>query len=58
MSTATQTCPECDGTLTLPTNLVLGEILPCGDCGVELEVLELQPISLGLAPEIQEDWGE
>jgi alpha-aminoadipate/glutamate carrier protein LysW len=50
-------CPECGG--NIPVNDVLrGEILPCPDCGVELEVREIEPLTLALAPEIQEDWGE
>jgi len=35
-----------------------GEIVVCPDCGVELEVLSVEPITLGLAPEVEEDWGE
>lgn len=51
-------CPECDGTITLPSDAMDGEIIRCDDCGVELEVLSVDPASVGLAPEIQEDWGE
>jgi alpha-aminoadipate carrier protein LysW len=51
-------CPECDAVLTLDTDLIEGEIVPCSDCGAELEVLSTQPLELALAPEIQEDWGE
>ena len=53
-----QTCPECEATLEVPNDAVQGEIVPCGDCGAELEILELKPLTLGLAPEVQEDWGE
>lgn len=34
-----------------------GEIFTCGECGTDLEVLSLEPIVLGLAPETKEDWG-
>lgn len=51
-------CPECEGVLHLPADLMEGEIVPCGDCGAELEVLSLTPLALALAPEVQEDWGE
>jgi len=30
----------------------------CPDCGVELEVMGLDPLVLDLAPEEEEDWGE
>ena len=50
-------CPECGG--DVPANAVeRGEILPCPDCGAQLEVRELTPLTLTMAPEIQEDWGE
>lgn len=51
-------CPECDGTLSLPSDVMEGEIVPCADCGAELEILSLEPVSFALAPEVQEDWGE
>lgn len=51
------TCPECEGTILL-ANPLQGEIIPCADCGVDLEVVSLNPVSLELAPEEQEDWGE
>lgn len=50
-------CPECGGGVPL-TNVERGEILPCPDCGAELEVRDLNPATLELAPEVQEDWGE
>ena len=52
-------CPECGASVQLPPDVMLGEILACDDCAAELEVLAVAPpVSLGLAPEIQEDWGE
>lgn len=51
-------CPECDGTLDLAADVLDGEIVPCADCGAELEVISLNPIILQLAPEVEEDWGE
>lgn len=50
-------CPECDAELTL-VNPMQGEIVPCSDCGVDLEVISIQPFQLELAPEVEEDWGE
>lgn len=51
-------CVECGATFPLQDDLILGEILPCPDCGAELEVTSLQPVQLSLAPEVEEDWGE
>lgn len=51
-------CPECAAALDLAPDVEVGEIVVCPDCGVELEVISLDPISLELAPEVEEDWGE
>lgn len=51
-------CPECGSGLTIAADTVTGEILQCPDCGVELEVMQIEPLELALAPEEEEDWGE
>jgi len=51
-------CPECAAELELTADVEEGEIVVCPDCGVELEVLSAEPVTLGLAPEVEEDWGE
>lgn len=51
-------CPECEGDLEVQTDVLSGEIVPCGTCGAELEVTSTAPLALALAPEVQEDWGE
>jgi alpha-aminoadipate carrier protein LysW len=50
-------CPECGAELELE-DVIEGEIVDCSDCGVELEVISLDPQTLELAPEEEEDWGE
>ncbi|HET8523205.1 MAG TPA: lysine biosynthesis protein LysW [Thermomicrobiales bacterium] len=50
-------CPECGAELDLG-DVEQGEIVPCPDCGADLEVLSTDPLTLGLAPEEGEDWGE
>lgn len=50
-------CPECDAELKVG-EVEKGEILVCSDCGVELEVVEAKPLTLALAPQEEEDWGE
>ena len=52
------TCVECGATIPLRGGLVLGEIMPCPECAVELEVTSIDPVQLSLAPEVEEDWGE
>ncbi len=51
-------CVECAGSVDVAADLMQGEILQCPDCGVELEVLTLNPLTVELAPEVEEDWGE
>ena len=51
-------CPECAADVSLPEDVMESEIVQCGECGVELEVVNLNPPTLDLAPEEEEDWGE
>lgn len=52
------TCPECGADVAVDNNVVVGEILECPDCAVELEVTATNPLTIELAPEVEEDWGE
>jgi alpha-aminoadipate/glutamate carrier protein LysW len=51
-------CPECGAEITFKSAPILHELVRCADCGAELEVVNLQPINLELAPTEEEDWGE
>jgi alpha-aminoadipate carrier protein LysW len=51
-------CPECAAEVALPDDVMEGEIVQCAECGVELELINLEPATLALAPEEEEDWGE
>ena len=51
-------CVECDGEVELADDVIVGEIVECPDCGVELEVTSVSPLTIELAPEVEEDWGE
>lgn len=51
-------CVTCGGDVVLPDDVEVGEILDCGDCGTELEVVAVDPAELAAAPELAEDWGE
>jgi alpha-aminoadipate carrier protein LysW len=50
-------CPECEAEVVL-RDAMEGEIIFCPDCNAELEVLNLEQPALGLAPQVEEDWGE
>ena len=51
-------CPECDAECALPDDVLENEIIQCAECGAELEVVSLDPPTLNLAPEEEEDFGE
>ena len=51
-------CVVCDGEVRLPEGAMEGELLTCSDCGTDLEILSLNPVTVGEAPAVQEDWGE
>lgn len=51
-------CPECEGTVLVADAPRLSEIIECGDCHVELEIMTIDPVRVALAPEVEEDWGE
>ena len=57
MANTAANCPECEAVVDVQ-GLLVGEILYCQDCSAELEVRNLEPAEVALAPQIAEDWGE
>lgn len=55
---ATVTCPECSAEFPLESGIEENEIVVCPDCGIELEVISLEPPTVEMAPMEEEDWGE
>ena len=54
------TCPDCFTEIDIPQDVMIGEIISCPECGLELEVetikdekVELQKLAIE-----KEDWGE
>ena len=56
--TAMALCTECEAEIELATGTEVGEIIQCPDCGLDLEVLSVDPAELAPAPKEEEDWGE
>jgi alpha-aminoadipate carrier protein LysW len=54
----TATCPECDAPVVLSDQTRVNEVVECAECRAELELVASDPPLLGLAPEVEEDWGE
>ena len=42
-------CPECEAVIDEEFEDI-GEIFPCPECGVELEVISIDPVEFDLAP--------
>lgn len=51
-------CVECEAEIQVEEGAFAGEVIECPECGVELEITSLDPITVELAPEVEEDWGE
>lgn len=51
-------CVECGASVPLPNDVMENEIMQFSDCVAELEVLSVEPLTLALAPKVEEDWGE
>lgn len=54
------TCPDCLAEIELPDDVVVGEIVSCPDCGLELEIISVESgeIELQKLAIEKEDWGE
>jgi alpha-aminoadipate carrier protein LysW len=52
------TCPECAAEFELEAGTEENEIIVCPDCGVDLEVISLDPPTVELAPMEAEERGE
>ena len=50
-------CPSCFEEISVE-DVMQNEIIQCPECGGDLEVIEIDPLQLDMAPEEDEDWGE
>tara|TARA_B100001013_G_scaffold23006_1_gene12786 strand:- start:238 stop:411 length:174 start_codon:yes stop_codon:yes gene_type:complete len=55
-----QKCQDCDATMKILDDVVVGEIISCPDCGNEFEVSKIDSNAVTLSPaeSVGEDWGE
>ena len=47
----TGTCPECDADVHVDLDVDKGELVDCEECGVQLEVVGLDPVELDIVEE-------
>lgn len=47
----TGTCPECEADVHVDTDTDKGESVSCEECGIELEVVGLDPVELDIVEE-------
>ena len=54
-----QKCQDCDATMQILDDVVVGEIISCPDCGNEFEVSKIDSNNVTLSPaeSVGEDWG-
>jgi alpha-aminoadipate carrier protein LysW len=51
-------CVTCGAEVELGTDVMQGELVECSECGTELEVVGVDPLTLAEAPTEEEDWGQ
>ncbi len=51
-------CVLCGYEISLPEDTEIGELIPCAECGSEMEVTGINPYTIKEAPQEEEDWGE
>ena len=51
-------CPVCKAEVDIAANVAAGELVICGNCGTQLELLETNPVKLAADPSAVEDWAD
>ncbi|MHA1661323.1 MAG: lysine biosynthesis protein LysW [Promethearchaeota archaeon] len=53
-------CPSCFYEFELDTGTIIGELVPCPDCGTDLEITKIEgdKAIVEIAEMTEEDWGE
>jgi len=53
-------CPSCYFEIELDESTIEGEVIPCPDCGVDLEIVKIEgdKVEVIVAELAEEDWGE
>ena len=45
------TCPDCEAEVHVDTDVDKGEVVSCEECGIDLEVVGLDPVELDIVEE-------
>ena len=55
-----QKCQDCDASMKILDDVMIGEIISCPDCGNEFEISKIDSNNVTLIPaeSVGEDWGE
>ncbi|MFX1273527.1 MAG: lysine biosynthesis protein LysW [Promethearchaeota archaeon] len=53
-------CPSCFFEFELENGTIEGEVIPCSDCGVDLEIIKIEGdvAKAEISEMVDEDWGE
>lgn len=49
------TCPDCDADVHVDPDVDKGELVSCEECGIDLEVVGLDPVELDMVEEDLDD---
>jgi len=49
-------CPVCGTEIEIAASVYTGELVLCGNCGSNLELLKTDPVELAADPSAVEDW--
>lgn len=52
------TCPECSADVHVDVEADKGEVVSCDECGVDLEVVGLDPVELDIVEEDMDDYDD
>lgn len=52
------TCPECSADVHVDVESDKGEVVSCDECGVDLEIVGLDPVELDIVEEDLDDYDD
>ncbi len=52
------TCPECSADVHVDVEADKGEVVSCDECGVDLEIVGLDPVELDIVEEDLDDYDD
>lgn len=51
-------CSVCGSLVDAPSDVIVHQVLACGECLSEFEVVQIEPLQVHEMPSDEEDWGQ